>query len=134
MLFWFVLIIDFENNWKNQYIGGREIHPSQMEWMYYQTHNRYKSVREKEAKKTPQNNNLCTFWDSKIRSKCYPDPDIKRDDEGTGQLPGYSSAYFNPEHRHRWCTRQAKLGYSGGSQTVIHIWYKIIIAWKTVTT
>ena len=26
-----MLIIYFENNWKNQYIGGREIHPSQME-------------------------------------------------------------------------------------------------------
>ena len=31
MLFWFVLIIYFENNLKNQYLGWREIHPSQME-------------------------------------------------------------------------------------------------------
>lgn len=71
--------------------------------MYYQTHNGYKSVREKKANLPPHKttDNLCTFWDSKIRSKYYPDPDIKRDDEGTGQLPGYSSAYFNPEHRHR---------------------------------
>ena len=70
--------------------------------MYYQTHNRYKRVREKEAKKTHKTtDNLCTFWDSKIRSKYYPDLDTKRDDEGTGKLPGYSSVYFNPEHRHR---------------------------------
>ena len=115
-----MLIIDFEINWKNQYIGGREIHPSQMECITRLVTD-IKGSGKKRRKNHKTTDNLCTFWDSKIRSKYYSDPDTKRDDEGTGELPGYSSVYFNPEHRHRRCTRQAKMGYSGGSQTVLHI-------------
>ena len=60
-----------------------------------------KGSGKKRRKNHKTTDNLCTFWDSKIRSKYYSDPDTKRDDEGTGELPGYSSVYFNPEHRHR---------------------------------